>query len=350
MFSVDGRSRTGSFAWSYRNELLALIFAVAALFCGALLYSYNPRDPSWFFHATQMAPATNWCGPFGAYVAALLVYLFGDAAKLIVLILLFGAYACLRGTSWRYDGWRLAVVVALVPLSAALLQFHQVAPRLGFVVGGYAAGVILAFSQRLFDQIGTGLFLYAQLAIVLVVSTRLSFLDVVCACGRVVRRVVGFILERRLVQRASFGFVRMMNFLVVRPVWATARFGWHLLDGTAFEAVFEEMESSFEQYGPPVENYGAAASDERDVIAPVQVGEPRISHEMPTAGDPSELVDSVPSWNVLSEEPMPDNFDQTMMDQAYSTGGSADAPAPYSLPRLEAFAQPEDEDVAQINQ
>jgi len=332
MFSSYGRARTGNFVGRYRDELKALFFVAAAFFCGAFLYSYNPRDPSWFYHATHMAPATNWCGPLGATIAALLVYLFGDASKLIVLLLLFGSYASLRGDSWRRDYPRLISLLLLVPLVAALLQFHQVTPRLAFVVGGSAAEFILALLYTPFDRVGAGLFLYTHLASCIIIASRLSFLALLFGVGRAARSVLAFVWEHRLVQRLAIGMYKLVALLCIKPLGAVARFAWRLLDGTAFDAVFAEMEDAYADYEVPTDNYSAPPYHAQ--MPPVQVGSPRMQHDAMTENI-SAQEEKVPSWDAdaLEQLSLSHKRQETVVDEM----GAGEKRGAYSLPRMDHF-------------
>jgi S-DNA-T family DNA segregation ATPase FtsK/SpoIIIE len=69
-------------------EFLGLSSFGAALMILISLATYNPRDPALFFKAGASEPARNFIGPFGAFLAELLIpQLFGIAAMLIPIVL-----------------------------------------------------------------------------------------------------------------------------------------------------------------------------------------------------------------------------------------------------------------------
>ncbi len=73
---------------SARSELLGGIAFAVALMLLIALATFDPRDPAPFFKAGVEGPARNFIGPFGAFLAELLVaQLFGLSALLLPLVL-----------------------------------------------------------------------------------------------------------------------------------------------------------------------------------------------------------------------------------------------------------------------
>ena len=69
-------------------EFLGLSAFALALMLLISLATYNPHDPAPFFKAGASGPARNFIGPFGAFLAELLIpQLFGMAALLLPLVL-----------------------------------------------------------------------------------------------------------------------------------------------------------------------------------------------------------------------------------------------------------------------
>ena len=69
-------------------ELLGLVAFALALMLLIALATFDPRDPAPFFKAGVEGPARNFIGPFGAFLAEMLVpQLFGLAALLLPLVL-----------------------------------------------------------------------------------------------------------------------------------------------------------------------------------------------------------------------------------------------------------------------
>src|SRR5512144_1325495 len=73
---------------SHGAELLGLVAFALALMLLIALATFDPRDPAPFFKAGVEGPARNFIGPFGAFLAEMLVpQLFGLAALLLPLVL-----------------------------------------------------------------------------------------------------------------------------------------------------------------------------------------------------------------------------------------------------------------------
>ena len=75
-----------------RKTRLAEFFGLSAFALALMLLislaTYNPHDPAPFFKAGASGPARNFIGPFGAFLAELLIpQLFGIAAMLIPMVL-----------------------------------------------------------------------------------------------------------------------------------------------------------------------------------------------------------------------------------------------------------------------
>ena len=69
------------------REARWLLFAALACWLGLVLATWNPADPSWS-HSVQSSVTVNKGGTLGAYIADLLLFLFGYSAWLWVILLL----------------------------------------------------------------------------------------------------------------------------------------------------------------------------------------------------------------------------------------------------------------------
>ncbi|HEX9188847.1 MAG TPA: DNA translocase FtsK 4TM domain-containing protein, partial [Vicinamibacteria bacterium] len=69
-------------------ELVGLVTFALALMLLIALATFDPRDPAPFFRAGAEGPARNFIGPFGAFLAEMLVpQLFGLASLLLPITL-----------------------------------------------------------------------------------------------------------------------------------------------------------------------------------------------------------------------------------------------------------------------
>jgi len=174
------RSRRGA-------ELLGLLAFAVALMLLIALATFSPRDPAPFFKAGGAGPARNFIGPFGAFLAELLVrQLFGFAAYLIPVVLgLLG---------WKLFWFRpieapytkavgvllfLLSLTALFSLSFGTLTIDSEPVRAGGAVGDLLAGILVGDFSR------TGAYIVAatSLFVALILATQFSFSSVLHAVG-----------------------------------------------------------------------------------------------------------------------------------------------------------------------
>jgi S-DNA-T family DNA segregation ATPase FtsK/SpoIIIE len=129
------------------------LLAALALFLLAALVSYSPADPS--FNRVTSAPAGNWAGTPGAYVADLLLQLFGLASGLLVpVIALIGLRLIRREGAENWKRQLAATFVAIV-LSGTVLALPDrtwisgLPASAGGVVGMLLASLPLAATSLL---------------------------------------------------------------------------------------------------------------------------------------------------------------------------------------------------------
>ena len=168
-------------------ELLGLFAFALALMLLIALATFSPRDPAPFFKAGGEGTVRNFIGPFGAFLAELLVrQLFGLAAHLLPLVLgLLGwKLFWFRPIEAPYTkavgiGLLLLSLTALFALSFGTVAFEEEPVRAGGAVGELLAGMLIADLSR------TGAYIVAatSLFIALILSTQFSFSAVLGALG-----------------------------------------------------------------------------------------------------------------------------------------------------------------------
>src|SRR5262245_31983389 len=166
------RSRRGA-------ELLGLSAFALALMLLISLATFNPGDPSPFFKAGEGASARNFIGPFGAFLAELLVpQLFGVAALLLPLVLGL--------TGWKLFWCRpieapwtkafglfllLLSLTAFLSLTFGTVSFEGEPVRAGGAVGELLAGVLISD----FNRTGAYIVVATSLFVSLILATQFSF-------------------------------------------------------------------------------------------------------------------------------------------------------------------------------
>jgi S-DNA-T family DNA segregation ATPase FtsK/SpoIIIE len=167
---------------NWLQELLGLCAMGAALLLLISLGTYDPRDPAPFFKAGDSSPARNFIGPFGAFIAELLVpQLFGFAA--IVLPVSLGMtgwklFWCkpLKAPATRLVGASLLMLslTGLLTLAVGTVSMRGEAVRTGGAIGEIAAGTL----RTSIGAVGAFIVLGVALLAATLLSTQLSFASI----------------------------------------------------------------------------------------------------------------------------------------------------------------------------
>jgi len=200
-------------------EFMGLCCFALALMLLISLATYSPRDPAPFFKAGATGPAQNFIGPFGAFLAELLIpQLFGVAALLLPLVL-------------GIAGWKLfwcrpieapytkacGLTLLLLSLTAFLaLTFGTVALEGEPVRAGGAAGELLAeLLTASFNRTGAYIVVATSLFVALILATQFSFAAflsggwaLVAARFRAVRTAWAHFVESRRKERMRREVIR----------------------------------------------------------------------------------------------------------------------------------------------
>jgi S-DNA-T family DNA segregation ATPase FtsK/SpoIIIE len=177
-------------------ELLGLVAFAVALMLLIALATFDPRDPAPFFKAGVEGPARNFIGPFGAFLAEMLIpQLFGLAALLLPLVLgLLGwkLFWC-RPIDAPYTKTvgnlvLLLSLAGLLSLAVGTVSFDGEPVRAGGAVGEIVSGLLVKDLSR------TGAYIVAATAlfVALILSTQFSFSSFLGGAGaRVGERLRG---------------------------------------------------------------------------------------------------------------------------------------------------------------
>lgn len=171
-------------------EFFGLILFGLALMLTISLATYSPHDPAAFFKAGAAGPTRNFIGPFGAFLAELLIpQLFGAAAILLPLML-------------AVTGWKLfwcqpiqapyTKLVGLLLLLGSLtvfltLTFGSVAYESEPVRAGGACGEILtALLTASVERTGAYIIVATALFVAVILCTQFSFATLLTGAGRMI--------------------------------------------------------------------------------------------------------------------------------------------------------------------
>lgn len=194
--------QTGSFLRTYLRHLTqegTLIFCLAgALFLFVALVSYHRSDPG-FSHSVQVSQVVNSAGKVGAWLADMLLYIFGYIAYVFPLMLGYGAWQAYRlarrediAKSQRRWVLLIRLVGFIVVLSSAcgLLSIHALVP---FSALPYSTGGIIGveFGRGLlssFNMLGANVILLALLFLGVTLCSGFSWLRLLENTGAFVIR------------------------------------------------------------------------------------------------------------------------------------------------------------------
>jgi S-DNA-T family DNA segregation ATPase FtsK/SpoIIIE len=208
--------------WPPRLAALAqeawwLVLVLVALYLALVLTTYDKSDPGWS-HSTGGAAIHNAGGRFGAWLADVLLYLFGVSAYWWVVFLLFAVYWGYRrlGASKARDHRSFIVACsgffALLLASASLeaLRVHALHVQLPLAAGGIVGVSLGGLFTRWFGLTGGTLTLLFVGAIGLSLFSGLSWLELSERVGERIERGWLYVLtrweaarDRRLGERAA---------------------------------------------------------------------------------------------------------------------------------------------------
>jgi DNA segregation ATPase FtsK/SpoIIIE, S-DNA-T family len=172
MATAETGSRRGA-------EILGLVAFALALMLLIALATFDPRDPAPFFKAGAEGPARNFIGPFGAFLAELLIpQMFGMAALILPLVLgLVGwkLFWC-RPIEAPYtkafgNALLLLSLTAFLALAFGTVSFEGEAVRAGGAVGEILGALLV----EEFSRTGAYILVATVLFGALILSTQFSF-------------------------------------------------------------------------------------------------------------------------------------------------------------------------------
>ena len=172
-----------------------MALVAVAIYLVLVLSTYDKADPGWS-HSIAGSQVHNAGGRFGAWVADMLLYLFGLSAYWWVLFCLFATLWGYRrlevaGGSDRRPFWIASIGFGALVLSSASLEalrLHRLAAALPLAPGGMLGLAIGEPLQRFFGFTGSTLVLLFAGAIGASLFTGLSWLAVVERLGEWVER------------------------------------------------------------------------------------------------------------------------------------------------------------------
>ncbi len=168
------------------RDLLMIAIAPLLLYLLAILVTYSPDDPGWSRAGNLTAPLENVGGKVGAWLADMLIYLFGYLAFLLPVLLGAVSWIALFRMDSDGDGdadlgpaLRLIGLFAFMIASVGLLQLRIPHVDAFSAGGGGILGRLVGSSlHTLFGPMGSNLFLLTLLMVAITLATGLSWFAV----------------------------------------------------------------------------------------------------------------------------------------------------------------------------
>jgi S-DNA-T family DNA segregation ATPase FtsK/SpoIIIE len=175
-----------------------ILFAGVALYLMLALISYHPADPGWS-HSTHTERVLNYGGAAGAWIADILLSLFGYLAYLFPLLVIYSGWWVFRGEWPRkpepvYLATRFAGFILTVAGGSGLATLHFSDPgSLPLDAGGVFGSLMSYGLVGVFNALGGTLFLLTLFLIGFTLLTGLSWLSLMDTTGRYTLKLLGTI-------------------------------------------------------------------------------------------------------------------------------------------------------------
>jgi S-DNA-T family DNA segregation ATPase FtsK/SpoIIIE len=185
------------------RESRLFVLVAAAMYLALVLGTFNRADPGWS-HSVTAGEIRNLGGRVGAWVADVLLYLFGMSAWWWVVLLALTAAWTLRRLDSASGGDRRSTVIALVGFFVLLvassgveaLRLHSLKVTLPSAPGGMIGDVVARVLQSGFGFTGATLILVALFATTLSLFTGVSWLTVMEKVGAGLESACVWIVEK----------------------------------------------------------------------------------------------------------------------------------------------------------
>jgi S-DNA-T family DNA segregation ATPase FtsK/SpoIIIE len=180
------------------HEARWLLLGGCALFLALILAGYQPADPGWS-HAARTERILNPGGRFGAWLADLLLYLFGLSAWWCAIFLMLAVLWGYRRLGLESSNDRRPFLIALAGFAVMLaassgleaMRFYTLQAALPLAPGGLLGHEVARWTARFFGFTGGTLMLLGSFAVGFSLFVGMSWLDIVERIGGALERGYG---------------------------------------------------------------------------------------------------------------------------------------------------------------
>jgi len=180
-----------------KNEILGIIFLAISALVFLSLISYNPNDLS-AFTSNPNENIRNFAGVIGAYLAAGLVFLVGNAAFIVPLLTFSWALSKFWGkTPQKIYVKIIGTAILFIASSSLLALISSQEPAARFRMGGLVGSLLSEQLLRYFGAIGSYITLVTLFLLSILIATEFLLLPFVISVSTAVWRAIKSAWENR---------------------------------------------------------------------------------------------------------------------------------------------------------
>ncbi len=195
----DPKAEVNSVVQRLVREGSLIVYFLLALFLLIALVSYSPSDPGYTTTGSG-AEVSNSVGVYGAWLADILLHLFGYLAYAFPAMLAFKVYTSFRETeleaefSWPLFGIKAGGFVLLMLAACGLATLHFEIPEgAPYIAGGVLGSIVVDITVPMLASLGSTLLLLAIFLFGLTINAAISWLDVVDRLGSATLQLISLI-------------------------------------------------------------------------------------------------------------------------------------------------------------
>ncbi|MDA0687962.1 MAG: DNA translocase FtsK 4TM domain-containing protein [Proteobacteria bacterium] len=184
------------------REGTLIVYFLLALYLLIALFSYSPADPG-FTTTGDGGEVSNAVGVYGAWIADILLHLFGYLAFGFPGLLAYKVYTSFREEeleaefSWPMFGIKTMGFILLMIAACALATLHfEVSEQTPYIAGGVLGSIVVDISVPMLATLGSTLLYLAIFLFGLTITATISWLDVIDRVGSMTLNMVNTVMTR----------------------------------------------------------------------------------------------------------------------------------------------------------
>ena len=172
-----------------KNEIIAVALFAASLFLFLSIFTFSKQDLS-FYTSTPNSVIHNVTGIVGSYVGGALLFVSGNAAYVVPLIIfVWGVCRLLQLEERKVYFKFFGTVVLVMAVGAILSMIGPASNEAAFDRGGLIGLVVAGFLVEYLGRVGATMFIIAMIILSVLVATEFLILPVVVTVFKLMRKV-----------------------------------------------------------------------------------------------------------------------------------------------------------------